>query len=340
MPLNQELASAVYSSLSEELPSYPPLGELPRDYFEQRKLAADVISAYPWPIGIELRRLFSAGMEVPGRARLEQLFRAMERSMQMLCFILLAQIADESRERSLELTDYFREKFPGRFSLLTLGNLAWLIRSLANIFVSNDINPFLPQTKKLFTNEFHFQLQEWAKRRNEISHHLVQLPQAEIEHRCVDYQQNLIEMLQSLAFLACYPMLTVSEIRVVKSKNDPPRYEHECKLLNTISSDFILRSHIYDTFTENNCVVIARDVKNLPESYLNLSPLIIDTHTETLDSSEKVRTLKKDIFLYNKTDGNQLHYLGTEVQEKCDLRGLSFYPRLLCEFQDILDFSK
>jgi len=71
------------------------------------------------------------------------------------------------------------------------------------------------------------------------------------------------------------------------------------------------------------------------DDYLNLSPLIIDTNSETIDSKEKF-DLRKDIFMYTKYKNGHLMYLGTEVTEKCDLRSLSNYNILLEEFRELM----
>ena len=75
------------------------------------------------------------------------------------------------------------------------------------------------------------------------------------------------------------------------------------------------------------------------EGYLNLSPLIIDTHSEVLDTKEKFG-IKKDIFMYTKFRDDHLMYIGTEVTEKCDLRALSNYSQLVEEFKELLDAIK
>jgi hypothetical protein len=77
-----------------------------------------------------------------------------------------------------------------------------------------------------------------------------------------------------------------------------------------------------------------KSIKSIDE-YLNLSPLIIDTSTEVLDTKEKFE-IKKDIFMYSKFRDDQLMYLGTEVTEKIDLRSLKNYETLLMEFRQLL----
>ena len=76
-----------------------------------------------------------------------------------------------------------------------------------------------------------------------------------------------------------------------------------------------------------------------PKDFLNLSPLIIDTRPEIIDSKDKFN-LKKDIFMYTKYRENKIFYLGTEVTEKCDLRSLSNYETLVSEYKDLIETIK
>ena len=88
-------------------------------------------------------------------------------------------------------------------------------------------------------------------------------------------------------------------------------------------------------YSESRSVLLMKTIKSIDE-YLNLSPLIIDTHSEILDAKDKF-DIKKDIFLYTKYKNDQLFYIGTEVTEKCDLRTLSNYETLLTEYKDLID---
>ena len=75
-----------------------------------------------------------------------------------------------------------------------------------------------------------------------------------------------------------------------------------------------------------------------PSDYLNLSPLIIDTRGEVIDSREKF-TLKKDIFICEGFANNNIRYAGTEVTEENDLRSLSNYHELVEDFRAIIQMS-
>ena len=88
-------------------------------------------------------------------------------------------------------------------------------------------------------------------------------------------------------------------------------------------------------YAESNSVLMMKSIKSIGE-YLNLSPLIIDTKGEVLDTKEKFR-IKKDVFMYTKFRNDQLMYLGTEITEKCDLRSLSNYETLVSEFRQLTE---
>jgi len=72
-----------------------------------------------------------------------------------------------------------------------------------------------------------------------------------------------------------------------------------------------------------------------PGDFLNLSPLIIDTRSEVIDSKEKFN-LKKDIFIYTHFTDDRINYAGTEVTDKCDLTNLSNYQDLVSDYQEII----
>ena len=88
-----------------------------------------------------------------------------------------------------------------------------------------------------------------------------------------------------------------------------------------------------DNFSDSNAVLLMKNIKR-PLDFLNLSPLIIDTRMEQIDTKEKFG-LKKDIFMYSKFRGQVIHYVGSEVTEKCDITLMDSYDSLLQEFEDI-----
>jgi hypothetical protein len=174
----------------------------------------------------------------------------------------------------------------------------------------------------------------WVPERNEIGHYQINLTQDEVERRCVEYQDRLQTILTALTFLIRYKLVTVRQIDVKKQKHREARFNHHFDLLNSSDSDFKGAEIEHNIFVDSNAVLLLKDFK-APTEYLNLSPLIIDTHTEVIDTKDKFN-IKKDIFLYTKFSNGKIFYVGTEVTVKCDLSVLSSYGMLLNEYNEMI----
>jgi hypothetical protein len=335
--LNEVLIRTVFdemlkhkTSLSKMVINEEEEDELP-DY---RILADLIIKNFPWPIGVELRRFFSGSMRQLDRMRLDQIFKTIERSMQFLSFVMLSQMVKLKEKDKIIIPASFSNEFKNRFLVLSLGNFSWMIRTLGNIFQDQKIEWFMPEMSDYFDNKFYGALDFWVPERNEIGHYQINLTQEEIEKRCVEYEEKLTFILKRIAFLAKYKLISVKEIKVIKSKIKEASFHHIFDLLNSSDSYFKANELQESTFTESHSVLLMKNIKSL-DDYLNLSPLIIDTSTEVLDAKEKFE-IKKDIFMYSKFRNDQLMYLGTEVTEKIDLRSLKNYDTLLMEFRYLL----
>jgi hypothetical protein len=315
------LSKMVMTEEDEESPDYRILADL-------------IIKNFPWPIGVELRRLFSGSMRQLDRMRLDQIFKTIERSMQFLSFVMLSQVTKAKAEGKLVIPESFRNEFNNRFLVLSLGSFSWMIRAIGNMFRDQKIEWFMPEMSECFDNKFYGALDFWVPERNEIGHYQINLTSEEIEKRCVEYEEKLTFILQRISFLARYKLVSVKEIKVIKSKISEATFHHVFDLLNSSDSDFKANEFQESTFTDSHSVLLMKSIKAIDE-YLNLSPLIIDTSTEVLDTKEKF-DLKKDIFMYSKFRNDQLMYLGTEVTEKIDLRSLKNYETLLMEFKHLL----
>ncbi|HPF03743.1 MAG TPA: hypothetical protein PLE95_11100 [Bacteroidales bacterium] len=335
--INEDLIRSVFSAMLKYKPSLERIvadDDDDEDISDYRVLADLVIKNFPWPIGVELRRLFSGSMRQLDRMRLDQIFKTIERTMQFLSFVMLSQLVKEKTAGTMTIPDGFSKEFQGRFFVLTMGNFSWIIRSIGRIFKDQNRDWFMPEMAENLNDKFYNALDFWIPERNEIGHYQINLTQEEIEKRCVEYEEKLSHILQMIAFLAKYRLVSVKEIKVHKSRVMKPSFHHVVDLLNSSDSDFRAKEIEEPSFTESNSVLLMKSMKSLDE-YLNLSPLIIDTSTEILDTKEKF-DIKKDIFMYSKFRSGHIMYLGTEVTEKCDLRSLKNYDVLLMEFRQIV----
>ncbi len=334
--INEDLVQKVFA----EMVNYrPPLAKyLPgKDEDEEpdlRIIADLVIKNFPWPVGVELRRLFSGSMRQLGRMRLDQIFKTIERTIQFVSFVMVCQVWYDTINEKVNLPDQVKKEFADRFTLLTMGNFCWLIRALATTYTEQKIEWFLPEMNEQFDKKFFAALDFWVPERNEIGHYQINLDEGEIEKRCVEYEEKLVMILQRISFFAKYRLVSVRDIKVIKPRIHEAKFHHIVDLLNSSDSDFKGEEIDEAKFSDSQSVLLMKSIKSF-DDYLNLSPLIIDTNPEIIDAKEKF-DIRKDIFMYTKYRSGHLMYLGTEVTEKCDLRSLSNYNILLEEYKSLM----
>lgn len=302
--------------------------------FDPRIQGDLIIRNFPWPIGIELRRLFSANMRQPDRLRLDQIFKTIERTMQFICFVLVCQLWKDVKDKKISLHEGFRNEFGNRIMVLSLGNFTWLIRAIGTLMQEQKVQWFIQEMGENCDNRFYAALDFWVPERNEIGHYQINLTNEEIEKRCIEYEEKLSFILEKLAFICKYKLVSIREIKVIHPKNQEARFNHLIDLLSSSDSGFKVQELEETKFAESSSVLLMKSLKTIDE-YLNLSPLVIDTHTEIIDDKEKF-DIKKDIFLFTKFRKDHLMYVGTEVTEKCDLRNLHDYQILVDQFKDMI----
>jgi hypothetical protein len=335
--INELLIQQVFQEMLKYKPSLQKMlvtDEDEEETLDARFLGDIIIKNFPWPIGVELRRLFSASMRQLDRLRLDQIFKTIERSMQFICFVMLCQIWKDNKEKKIDISENLGKEFSSRLLVLTMGNYTWLIRSIGNLFQSNSILWFMPEMGTNFDKKFYAALDFWVPERNDIGHYQINLTHQEIEKRCVEYEEKLAYILERISFLCKYKLVSIREIKVINPKNQPAKFNHIIDLLNSSDSDFKAQELEEQKYAESQSVLLLKSLKTLDE-YLNLSPIILDTSHEIIDDKEKF-DIKEDIFMYTKFQNDQLHYIGTEVTEKCDLRCLHNYPLLVSQFHDMM----
>jgi len=335
---NELLIQKVFQEMLKYKPSMQKMLIIDEDEEEEtldpRLLGDMIIRNFPWPIGVELRRLFSASMRQLDRMRLDQIFKTIERGMQFISFLMICQLWKDAKEQKIDLPEGFRKEFGERIMVLSMGNYTWLIRAIGNLMQEKSIPWFVTEMGENFDKKFYAALDFWVPERNEIGHYQINLTNEEIEKRCVEYEEKLSFILEKLSFIAKYKLVSVREIKVIHPKNQDAKFNHLIDLLSSSDSGFKAQELEETKYAESNSVLLMKSLKTFDE-YLNLSPLVIDTNSEVIDNKEKF-DIKKDIFLYTKFRGDHLMYVGTEVTEKCDLRSLHNYQNLVEQFKDML----
>jgi hypothetical protein len=334
---NEVLIQKVFQEMLKHKPSLQKmliLEEEDEETLDPRMLGDIVIKNFPWPIGIELRRLFSASMRQPDRMRLDQIFKTIERTVQFISFVMICQIWKDRKDNKIEISENVTKDFQSRIMVLSMGNYTWLIRAIGSLIKEQSSPWFLPEMGENFDNKFFAALDFWVPERNDVGHYQINLTQEEIQRRCVEYEEKLSYILQRIAFLCKYKLVSVREIKVNHPKNQTAKFDHIVDILNSSDSDFIAKELEEENYSESHSILLMKSLKTM-DDYLNLSPLIIDTSSEIIDNKEKF-DIKKDIFMYTKFRNDHLMYIGTEVTEKCDLRTLHNYNLLLSQFKDMI----
>ncbi len=225
------------------------------DDIDYRILGDQVIKNFPWCIGVELRRLFSGSMRELDRMRLDQIFKTIERTMQFVSFVMLSQLWKDKMKGDIKIPENFSKEFENRFKVLSMGNYSWLIRSVGKLYEDSKMEWFMPEMGENFNNKFYAALDFWVPERNEIGHYQINLNQEEIEKRCVEYEEKLSLILQTITFLAKYKLVSVREIKVQKPKNREARFHHVINMLNSSDSDFTSNEINEERFSESSSVL-------------------------------------------------------------------------------------
>ncbi|OFX35497.1 MAG: hypothetical protein A2X08_15890 [Bacteroidetes bacterium GWA2_32_17] len=126
--INEELIKSVYEEMLKHKPAIAKFNmaddEDDDDHVDYRVLGDMIIKNLPWPIGVEVRRLFSGSMRTLDRMRLDQIFKTIERTMQFTSFVMVSQLWKDKIQNKLTIPESFSKDFESRFSVLSLGNYA------------------------------------------------------------------------------------------------------------------------------------------------------------------------------------------------------------------------
>jgi hypothetical protein len=251
--------------------------------------------------------------------------------------VLIIELYERISEGKLTLQKDFGLELKARFLELSFEDFIWLIREINKSLDQAGIDRFIPELKEHLDDEFYKVLDFNIPSKNELGEYQLDKAEGDVSNSCINYQEKLTIILSKIAFITKYKLVTIKEIKVLKARHKDPLFQHWMDILNSSDSDFRARQEIFDSFSDSNAVLLMKSLKK-PSDYLNLSPLIIDTRGELIDSREKF-SLKKDIFICEGFANNNIRYAGTEVTEESDLRSLSNYHELVEDFREIIQMS-
>lgn len=242
-----------------------------------------VIKNFPWVIGSQIQLLRQYNR--PDQNRQYQLVSTYHISAMVLYYIVLSNYWDESRRiKSSTSPPPIQQLLPNKQNLLQLNFLS-LISQLSLEMEQTEANFFVPELQdfvKDLRSESTPLYKAWQyleQQKQEID----QLNPDTLEKVCRTTEQALAVILQKMAFLADYRMLTVRNILIDNPRYSPKTYELNLGALNAIVNTSLSLYEDDDkrrksTYSNSKSIVLVPNEKDMAQS-LNLSPFLIDKNT-------------------------------------------------------------
>jgi len=297
-----------------------------------RELRAAVIDAFPTPIGMHLRRLIQS--DQVSVDRLQRMVNLYSVSVELLAFIMLAQLWDERYKNDALDIPASQARILTDFVQATQDTAATfnyfdLIRGISDIFELNHIEPFV--------REFQAFKQEVFEDSELLNAHLAleemkgflqgTIAADEIESYCVQAEQHLCTLFSKIGFAARYTLATIKTIELDKERHANPHYRHNLVILNRLMESIGVLDDVLvsDVYSDSRAVVLLRN-EDTVFPYLNLSPLIIDENALSGQYNSK-------LFFFRYTEAGQLVYELIENRKDQLLVSDEKYPAVNNQFQ-------
>ena len=303
-PVNEELTRTLYESMSEYVPDMRSGGRR-RGRPDVRRLRQDIMDYLPAPIAEQVRKLFAAesgsqdvSLDDINADRLRQLATTYDTLMQFFVFILINELWDEQYEeptvslpeQSLGVLRDFIVRLPEHPPV----DYVELMKALYELLEAHDRAFYLDELQALraaLDPESEFEQAHTFMERLKITLHGT-VSSDEVESLCVQAEQQLSIAFKHLAFCARYQYVSIKQIGFVKERNQDPRYVHRSVYLDRITAGVMDEEYEYTNFADSRAVVVLKDDVDGDErsldSYLNLSPFIIDENAYTGDKKCKL----------------------------------------------------
>jgi AraC-like DNA-binding protein len=270
---------------------------------DQRLLAYQTIKCFPWPIGVELRRLFSSDFSAISGLRLKQINKTLRKCLRFLSFLYISELVEQGKNKSPLSKTEMGEEICILLKRAEDQDLVSLLKLLPASLKTQE-KLFIPELEFVQENLWELELEAWLESLKESD-------SENLNQACEEAEQTLILVLKKLSFLARYRLVHVSAIKVEKPKFGEARFQHHYHFLNAIDADFKMHLESLDDFADSQAVLLMDSIKNTGE-FLNLSPFIVDTYEEEGLDKQKI---KRDVFLYHHHEKGLLHFEGSDLNQ-------------------------
>jgi hypothetical protein len=254
-----------------------------------------LISGYVGVIGRQIRKLMSIGEEDFSASKMKRYLEncqiTAKRGLQLISFALISTLWDH---RIAEKVDFTKEqsdsliKFFRNAAEEDILGFADLLRNLLEIFATHKLSFLISESMNLLPKlKNGSEVYTACKELNELSRIIKSGDYG--ENDCLKAEENISVVLENLAFLAEYRMISINEIDYNQQRNDSQGlYLHNYTLLggdiqtNTISENRVRRE---SKPLLSHAVIIFKD--NYKEN-INLDPFVIDFNGLALSGGSKI----------------------------------------------------
>ena len=294
------------------------------DLKDEREILLQIIEQLPWPIGVQIRLLATKdnNMDKPSIERLHQIVSTYVVSMQFIYYTLLSQIWEQKRllqqpqvfSNHLQIGYITRSDFNFFDYSYYILQAAQELKSLDIPFFLSDFEDFLKEFENVnsdlqSSNTFLHTL------RLRINDNDPTLESTNLAHLCADAEYALAIILDAIAFLVKYELITIRDIKVCNYRYEETVFEHFIGRLNakvteiSTTSRQVSRPRAFSSFVHNASVVLTSRIDDI-NSYLTLSPFIIDKNAYGMGITEDKAT-EQLLFMYAYREQSEFKYLST-----------------------------
>lgn len=283
---------------------------------DQRLLAYQTIKCFPWPLGVELRRLFSASFRSVSEERFQQSLKTLRKTLRLCAFLMLAEVLELIQAKG-KLEGLESKGNSLREAMERMEDQDYLfLFDLLSPALENQSDLFIPELSKLFDPVLKRELESWIDMLGDAE-------ETSLELRCQTVDQSLNLILKKVGFLARYRLVNISEIQVLKNKFQSAEFEHHYHFLNAVDADFKAHSEKLERFADSRSVLLMSSIRQT-ERFLNLSPFLVDTYDSAKPHQQS--NSKRDVFLLKQVQKGILYYEGSDLNRTEDLSAEAHYP--------------
>ncbi|MFK7810221.1 MAG: hypothetical protein AB8F74_20630, partial [Saprospiraceae bacterium] len=282
----------------------------------------------------QIRRLFA--LDEIGKERLEQIISTYNSLTELMVFALLSQLwdtkflksdADISAEAKKVINSYFQQEVEE----LSFYDYMKLLRAIREVFEENNIEFFIEEfselRKLIYEDEVFSGAHEYLQMiKQQLYKERDKIGGDEMRNYCINGERHLSSIFAKLGFLVKYKLVTVKGIGLIKARHKNPTYRVKKVFLDNITAGLLDEEAMYDTFTDNNAVILLKAKDNFAD-YLNLSPFIIDENALIGERKSKLYFFSH----YDKEKGNYHYKFAFNTGDKLMVNDQK-YPEVKSDF--------